>query len=163
MTLGSLTSVLQSLGGGPPAPPAAAPPGQAAELPAIVAGRYGKGRTLMLGSYVSAAYQTAPSPEVERFYGALLEWAGVVLPVRVTKSPLEVRSLETAGVALVFLFNHAGTPAQSEVFVRRPSGKYTATDLADSQPVPLEHVEGGVTIAAAIAPSSVRVLHLSRR
>jgi beta-galactosidase len=131
--------------------------------PAAVMSAHGKGRTLMLGSYVSAAYQTAPSPEVERFYGALLEWAGVVVPVRVAGSPLEVRSVETARDTLIFLFNHGGTPARSEVFLRRPAGTYAATDLADAQPIPLEHVEGGVTIAAAIAPSSVRVLHLSQR
>jgi beta-galactosidase len=124
--------------------------------PAAVMSAHGKGRTLMLGSYVSAAYQTAPSPEVERFYGALLEWAGVVVPVRVAGSPLEVRSVETARDTLIFLFNHGGTPARSEVFLRRPAGTYAAT-------IPLEHVEGGVTIAAAIAPSSVRVLHLSQR
>ena len=31
---------------------------------------YGKGKTLMLGSYVSAAYQCTPSTAVERFYSA---------------------------------------------------------------------------------------------
>ena len=44
---------------------------------------YGKGRTLMLGSYVSAAAQSTPSAAAERFFAGLLEWAGVTLPLMV--------------------------------------------------------------------------------
>ena len=67
---------------------------------------YGKGRTLMLGSYVSAAYQSTPTPAVERFYSGLLEWAGVTLPVTVAGAPLEARHLESGGDAVLVLLNH---------------------------------------------------------
>jgi beta-galactosidase len=131
--------------------------------PAAVMSAYGQGRTLMLGSYVSAAYQSSPTPETVRFYGALLDWAGVTRPVRVTGSSLEVRYLESGPDALLFLFNHGAEPAASEVFLRRPDDGYTATDLTESQPAALTRAEGGVTMSVAVPPGWVRVLHLTRR
>jgi hypothetical protein len=55
--------------------------------PAAVMSHYGKGKTLMLGSFVSAAYQSMPSPATERFYAALLDWAGVVRTVEAGPKP----------------------------------------------------------------------------
>jgi hypothetical protein len=60
----------------------------------------------MLGSYVSAAYENAPSRETERFYAGLLEWAGVREPVKTAGGKIEVRWLESGGQKLVFVFNH---------------------------------------------------------
>jgi len=58
---------------------------------------FGKGKTLMLGSYVSAAYENAASRETERFYAGLLKWAGVEEPVTVSGGRIEVRWLESGG------------------------------------------------------------------
>jgi hypothetical protein len=44
---------------------------------AAVQSQFGQGRTLMPGSYVSAAYASTPTPEAERFHAGLLTWAGV--------------------------------------------------------------------------------------
>jgi beta-galactosidase len=78
--------------------------------PAGITSSYGKGKTLMLGSFISAAYETAPAPEVERFYQGLLEWAGVELPVVVESGGVEVRYLESGPTTLVFAFNHTKQP-----------------------------------------------------
>src|SRR5450759_946219 len=76
----------------------------AGDAPAAIASSYGRGKTLMLGSYVSAAYETAASRETERFYAGLLKWAGVSLPVFSGK--VEVRTLESGADGVVFVFNH---------------------------------------------------------
>jgi len=73
---------------------------------AAVESVFGKGKTLMLGSYVSAAYENAPSRETERFYAGLLDWAGVKLPVTATGGKIEARILESGSERLVFVFNH---------------------------------------------------------
>jgi beta-galactosidase len=73
---------------------------------AAVESAFGKGKTLMLGSYVSAAYENAPSRETERFYAGLLKWAGIAEPVAVEGGRIEVRWLESGGKRLVFVFNH---------------------------------------------------------
>ena len=98
---------------------------------AAVASSYGKGKTLMLGSYVSAAYETAPSRETERFYAGLLAWAGVTLPVFSGK--VEVRTLESGADRLVFVFNHEKTPTDAGVTL--PAGNYQASDLMDDSAV----------------------------
>jgi hypothetical protein len=132
--------------------------------PAAVMSVYGQGRTLMLGSYVSAAYQSTPTAEVERFYNALLTWAGVPLPVTVTGAALEVRYLESGADTLLFVFNHGRESALSDVTLRRPAGEYLATDLVTSQSVPLSRTDGaGVTVKANVAPGDVRVLKLTRQ
>jgi beta-galactosidase len=82
--------------------------------PAAIVSRYGKGRTLMLGSYVSAAYQSVPTAEVERFFAGLLDWAGVATPVAGVRGNIEVRMLESGRETLVFAFNHARTAVAAE-------------------------------------------------
>src|SRR4029078_12137318 len=44
---------------------------------AAIMSTYGKGKTLMLGSYTGGAYEKTREASGARFYAALLEWAGV--------------------------------------------------------------------------------------
>src|SRR5690606_28754046 len=114
--------------------------------PAAVMSTYGKGRTLMLGSYVSSAYQSNPTPEAARFFAGLLEWAGVTRPITVEGSAIEARHTESGDAAVLFLFNHTGEPAQSTVTLRRPAGEYVAEDLASGSTVPLTRAADGVRL-----------------
>jgi beta-galactosidase len=131
--------------------------------PAAVMSSHGKGRTLMLGSYVSASAQSTPTPEAERFFRGLLEWAGVQVPVRVTGSPVEVRYTESGDDTLVFVFNHAETAARGEVTLSRPAGRYSMIDLVDGRDRPLLRDADGVAIRIELAPRGVQVLRVSRR
>jgi beta-galactosidase len=131
--------------------------------PAAVMSTYGAGRTLMLGSYVSAAYQSTPTPSVERFYTALLSWAGVTMPVTVTGAPLEVRYLESGTDTLLFLLNHSKARAVSAVSLQRNKGIYRATDLITSEEVSVTGTEGTVTVKADVPAADVRVLRIARQ
>jgi beta-galactosidase len=101
---------------------------------AAVASTYGRGKTLMLGSYVSAAYATHPSGEAERFYAGLLEWSGVSLPVTGVSRTVEVRTLETGRDTLVFVFNH-GSEVEANIGLRMAAGSYHATDVVENRAV----------------------------
>ena len=129
---------------------------------AAVMATYGAGRTLMLGSYVSAAYQSTPTPETARFYRAVLGWAGVTMPITVTGSPVEARYLESGNATVLFLFNHRQQPAKSRVALRLPPGAYVGTDLVEGRAVSVSESAGGITMAVEIAPSDVRVVRISR-
>jgi beta-galactosidase len=129
---------------------------------AAVMSTHGKGRTLMLGSYVSASAQSTPTPESERFFGGLLEWAGVTPPVRVTGGTIEARHLESGKETLLFLFNHGRQEARSEVWLRRDAGEYTAVDLVDGRPVRLTRSPDGVTVNVVLPSSGVQVLLITR-
>ncbi|MGH9309784.1 MAG: beta-galactosidase [Vicinamibacterales bacterium] len=132
--------------------------------PAAVMSTSGKGRTLMLGSYVSAAAQSTPTPEAERFFVGLLRWAGVALPFEITtNAPLEARYLESDGTTLVFLLNHGTSPVRGTVTMRRPPGGYVATDLVENRPVSLGVAGAGLSVAVDLAPAGVQVLRIVPR
>jgi beta-galactosidase GanA len=125
--------------------------------PAAVISRFGQGKTLMLGSYVSAAYQSMPSPEVEQFYVGLLGWAGVDLPFVVESGAVEVRLLEAGTEKLVFAFNHAKEAVDAAFRLRAGFDSYKAVDLITGQRV--DNVSG---FKKRMDPSSVWVLRLTR-
>lgn len=128
--------------------------------PAAVASTHGQGRTLLLGSYVSAAYQSKPTPAAAAFFDSLLTWTGVTRPIQAPN--LEVHWLESGPDRLVFVFNHAPQAVGSMVRLRLP-GAWQAEDLARPAPVALRSAAGTVEFAVHLAPSQVRVLKLSPR
>ena len=145
---------------GPKAHVAAAFPNGAA---AAVISSYGKGKTLMLGSYVGAAYETHREPAAAHFYAALLAWAGVPPAVAVTGATAEVRYLESQNDALVFVFNHSKQPVEPTVSLSGRAGKYRGTDLVTQKPVEILEDAGRVTFHGQIAPEDVWVVDLSPR
>jgi beta-galactosidase len=130
--------------------------------PAAVVSAYGKGRTLTLGSYISAAYQSTPSAEVERFYAGLLEWAGVALPVIVSGASLEVRYLEAPNDLLVFVFNHGSEAVRGSVSLRVRAQPSAAMDLGSGKPVTVSRDGDGVRFDASLEARGVRVLRIPR-
>ncbi len=130
---------------------------------AAVLSSHGRGRTLLLGSFVSAAYQSTPTPAVERFYAGLLQWAGVTLPVDVEGGPFEVRLLESGHDVIAVVLNHAATPASGSVTVRVPSAVTRAIDLVRQQDVPLRASAGRVTFDVEVGGADVRVVRLGPR
>lgn len=128
---------------------------------AAVMSRYGKGKTLMLGSYVSAAYVTAPGAAAERFYAGLLAWAGVNLTVVATGGNLEARTLQAGPDTLLFVFNHGAAAADAKVAISG-SGNYRASDLTDSTPVTVVRKGGAVELSKRLERSGVWVVRLTR-
>jgi hypothetical protein len=112
---------------------------------AAVLSTFGKGKTLTLGSYVAAAYQTQPSPAVQKLYSALLDWAHVDRPIRVDPVSTEVHYLENGNDRLLFVFGAAT--------VSLPGSRYTARDIVTGKPVAVE-ADG------SIRTNGLTVLHL---
>jgi hypothetical protein len=128
---------------------------------AAVVSSYGRGRTLMLGSYVSASAQSTPTPEAERFFHSLLRWAGVQLPVTVAGSPVEVRYTESGRDTLLFVFNHSRTPVRGEVSLARPAGAYGATNLFDGAAAVMKQDAQRIIIPIDLPAAGVQVLKIS--
>jgi hypothetical protein len=131
--------------------------------PAAVLSSYGKGRTLMLGSYVSASAHSTPTPEAERFFRGLLQWSGITLPVEVSGAPVEVRYTESGRETLLFVFNHTKARARSEISLRRAPGRYTATNLIDGSAVALARDTDGIGVRVDLPANEVQVLRISPR
>jgi beta-galactosidase len=77
--------------------------------------KYAKGQAILLGSFLSAAYENQPTEDGRRLFEALLQWAGVRAPVRFSGDPVEVRLLRSGQSTLVFVLNHAKTPANASL------------------------------------------------
>lgn len=115
---------------------------------AAVESTFGKGATLLVGSYVSAAYHSTPTPEAAKWFASLLDWAGV-RPRFEVDGGVEARWLESGGEKLVFLFNHEAEARQARV--RGLAGR--ATDLETG-----EAAEGEIRVEGR----GVRVLRIGR-
>ncbi len=126
--------------------------------PAAVFAEYGKGKSLTLGSYLGAAYQTQPTEEAAGLFRGLLEWAGVQLPVETENGPVEVRYLESGRDTLLFVFNHEKTPAAPSIHLRFLKAAHTATDLTTGR-----EIEGGPVLRPRLEPNSAWVVKLTPR
>ena len=116
--------------------------------PAAVQSTFGKGKTLALGSYISAPFQQQPTPAAQRLFDWLLEWAGVERPIAVDGGPVEVRWLDSGDEQLVFIFNH-GDKAISPSLKLKFAGNRAAMNLLSGAPNALSHLEldpGGVAL-----------------
>lgn len=131
--------------------------------PAAVLSRFGRGETLMLGSYVSAARQSAPSREADLFFAALLDWAGVDPPAVVSGSPLELRLLPSGEELLLFAFNHAREQAVSSVSLPSRGRQWQATDLERGDHVQLGQQGQRLSVDLRVPPHDVIVIRLSPR
>jgi beta-galactosidase len=132
----------------------------ASGAPAAVVSAFGKGKTLVLGSYVSAAYVSQPAEAGRLFFDGLLEWAGVRRPVAVSGDPVEVRLLESGREHLAFVFNHGATPATAAVALRVPLEGRAAEDLASGEAVAVTRGPDGLEWRGTVGPRDVRVLRI---
>ena len=87
---------------------------------------------------------------VERFYAALMDWAGVVAPLKATGDRIEARLLDTPTGPLVFVFNHNAKPTETTLTL--PPGKLT--DLVTAQSVGSPN--------KTLQPNEVWVLRIAR-
>jgi beta-galactosidase len=132
---------------------------------AAVLSTYGQGRTLTLGSYLSAAYQTQPTPAAAHFFAALLDWAGTTPPLTVAGAPagtIEAHTLNSGPSTLLFVFNH-GKEAQRPLVSLRGAfpDPLVARDLIrDQQRVAVTRQAGAITVSRELAPQEVWVVTL---
>lgn len=100
--------------------------------------RFGKGKAMLVGSYVAAAYHTRPTEETKAWFDGLLTWAGVRRRVAATAGDAEIRWLENGANSVVFVFNHA-TEEREVKF--QMEGAVAAFDMETGKSVTLPFVE----------------------
>lgn len=134
--------------------------------PAIVEKAFGKGKAILLGTFMALAYQRQQDASTKRLLLALARAAGVLPEVEVSgpgTSEVEVRRLVGDGVQTLFVFNHAGTPAQATLAIRLPWSAGDARDSENERAVPFQEREGKTIFRKTLAGGEIWVFRLERR
>jgi beta-galactosidase len=130
--------------------------------PAAVESRYGRGKTLALGSYLAAAYEAKADPALRRFFQALLDWAGVEPPIEAAGGEVEARLMEAGGERLLVAIHHGTAPATVRLALPAAESRWRqAVDPVSEAPAE-PRIEGGrLVFQKRFAPGEVWVLRLS--
>jgi beta-galactosidase len=130
---------------------------------AAVISTFGSGKTLMLGSYVSAGYHTRPGEPARRLFLGLLQWAGVRPPVVVEGGTVEVQTLESGKDRILFAFNHGKNAVSPHIRLPGATGAFSGRDLITNSVVAVTTETSGISLTVSIQPGHVGVVHLAAK
>jgi beta-galactosidase len=137
--------------------------------PAIVQNTFGRGKTILVGSFLGLAYQRKQDSTTGDFLVSLAQAAGVAPQVSVKgegASQVEVRRLTDAQEQYVFVFNHADSPADASIHIHLPMSVKHSRDLVSDEELPsssLQRAAGGndILLHKALSPGGIWVVKLS--
>ncbi len=128
--------------------------------PAIVAGRYGEGKTLYAGTLLPLAYDHKNDANIRKLLLDAAAWAGVESPVSIRREPpeadLEARVLQDGqGGRLLVLLNHAWSPTTGTIVMKNARN---ASNLLTGQAVPVNQSPAGPAFPFNLPARDVLVL-----
>jgi hypothetical protein len=135
--------------------------------PAIVYAPQGKGRAMIVGSFIGSAYHHFRNPNNGKFLAGLADWLKVVRPVEVTVAEndvlVEARLLEGEGRMILLAFNRGERKAAAGFAVAAPGGSLKAMNLETKEAVPSQYKEGRLHLAKSLEPGEAWVVLLSAK
>jgi beta-galactosidase len=135
--------------------------------PAIVAALFGKGRAIIVGSFLGSAYHHFKNPNNGKFFAGLADWLKIVPPVRVTVSApdavVEGRLLQGDGYALLFGFNRGDKEVKAKFGVKTEAGRVAAADLEMGEAVAVIKDKDRATVEKSLKPGEVWVVRIDMR
>jgi beta-galactosidase len=141
--------------------------GQARPAPAIVSNTFGKGQAILVGSFISAAYDQDPDKNAAAgdLLRALVDLAGVTPLVRIGDAPaglVEARLLEAGHALVLIALNHDTAPHEASITL--PAGYPLAewVNLETGGIAYFDRVPGGVRLRHRFAPRDALVLLIRR-
>ncbi len=133
--------------------------------PAMVAKALGKGKAILVGSFLALAYQRELDPATKRLLLALAGGAGVSPQVEVSgpnTGQVEVRRLTSDGVQFLFAFNHASAPAETTISLNLPWPVKASRDLTTDQAVAVRSVEEKTVLEKTLEARGIWVVRLEK-
>lgn len=135
--------------------------------PAIVVAPFGKGKAIIVGSFLGSAYHHFKNPNNGKFFAGLADWLKIVPPVRVTVSApdavVEGRLLQGDGYAVLFGFNRGDKPVTAKFAVKTDAARPAAVNLETDEAVPVTRDKDRATVEKSFKPGEVWVVHINER
>ena len=130
---------------------------------AAVERTYGKGKAVLLGSFLAMAYQRRHEEATKRFMTSLAQAAGVTSEAEVSgsgASEIEVRRLVSEHRQVVFVFNHAKDSADVNISLRLSWPLRTARELVDDRAVEFQTESGRSLFHGKLTGDGIWILEL---
>jgi beta-galactosidase len=135
--------------------------------PAVVAAPFGKGRAIIVGSFLGSAYHHFKNPNNGKFFAGLADWLKIVPPVRVTASTpdavVEGRLLQGNGYSVLFGFNRGDKEVKAKFGVKTEAGRVAAADLETGEAVAVTKDMDRATVEKSLKPGEVWVVRIDMR
>jgi beta-galactosidase GanA len=135
--------------------------------PAMVYAPYGKGKAIIVGSFIGSAYHHFQNANNAKFLTGLADWLSLSNPVQVSSSEknvlIEARILESKNRKILFGFNRGEkrTTAKFEVSIK--GHDWTARDLEMEREVVMDFHEDHAVLEKALEPQEVWVVLLEHK
>jgi hypothetical protein len=164
--------VLARFAGGPP-PVGASPQAQSAKgsgsqggPPAIVENTYGKGKAILVGTFLALAYERQRNDAAKQVLLAFVHAAGIMPEVTVTGTgteQVEVRRVVSDRAEFLFAFNPSVQPADATIAVTLPWAVRGAHSINEDQAVSLAESAGQAVLRKKLDAGEVWVVRLDRK
>ncbi|MFL6352730.1 MAG: beta-galactosidase [Bryobacteraceae bacterium] len=128
--------------------------------PAIVENSFGKGKAILLGSFVALAYHNQARESNKQLFLSVARAAGVSSDVEVTgpgTSELEVRRLANTDEQILFAFNHSKNSADATLSVRVPWSIRQVSNFLNDASVPFQMRNRSVVLHKNFAAGEIWV------
>jgi beta-galactosidase len=131
--------------------------------PALVENSFGKGKAVLVGSFLALAYERQPEVSTKRLVLALAEQAGVAPEVTITgadPAKTEVRRLLNPEQQELFVFYHGTTAATATLQLHLPWKATAARNLLTGAAEPVSVRKGVSTLNVTLQPNQILALEL---
>ncbi len=133
--------------------------------PAIIYSNYGKGKALIVGSFIGLAYHHFSNPNNKKFFAGLVKWVGIKKYIDVVSSEdvfLEGKILEGKDFKVLFAFNRGDkkTSAQFEILV--DDKDYVAKEIETNKKIPVIQKGNKIIFSRGMEPNEVWVVAIEK-
>ena len=136
--------------------------------PAIVSTLYGKGESMLVGTYMGMANFQEFNSNNDKFFINLLNWANIERPFTTsldgrTSDQVEVRLQDTKNGYLVFIINHSVRSEEIDINLTMSSdGVYTLRDVINENRKKVKCSNNKLNISARIDCKDVHVIEVTQ-
>ncbi len=135
--------------------------------PAIVYAPYGKGKAIIVGSFIGSAYHHFKNPNNAKFLAGLAHWLDIPRFVDVASSNknvfVEARFLEGENFKILFGFNRGDKETSAKLTLSVKGQNWTVRDLETGEKIPFDYKEGRVVVEKLLKPQQAWVVLIEKK